>query len=227
MKRRSPEVRTAWGRYRATRAARELILMRVLWPLIRHYTAPRVLGFHHFQDLPYPAILAAPHTSHLDTPVILGALPPPWRRRTVVVAAADYFYRSRLKGALVTLVFGTEPIERRGGSRNPTSRIELLLGEGWNILLYPEGTRSRDGAPGRLRTGAALLATTKGLPIIPIHVDGTYEAMPRGRRWPRAHPVTVAFGAPLWPAPEESARALTERLAAALTRLRQEVRRGS
>ena len=72
----------------------------------------------------------------------------------------------------------------------------------------PEGTRSRNGEIGKLRSGAAVLAAQHGIAIVPIHVTGTHAAMPPGRNWPkrkpgrlvsRRHPVEVRFGAPIWP----------------------------
>jgi 1-acyl-sn-glycerol-3-phosphate acyltransferase len=88
-----------------------------------------------------------------------------------------------------------------------------------NLLLYPEGTRSRGGGPGRVRRGAAVLAAAHNLSIIPIRVTGTAEAMPPGRLWPRRlhgkllskrHRITVAFGEPI--PPNGDTAALIERV---------------
>ena len=93
----------------------------------------------------------------MDTPVILSALPRKLRKRTAVAAAADYFYRNRLVASLVSLIFNTVPIERKGGGglTKDASHLDTLLDQGWNLLLYPEGTRSRGGGtgPGAPRRG--------------------------------------------------------------------------
>ena len=98
--------------------------------------------------------------------------------------------------------------------------LDRLLDQGWNLLLYPEGTRSRSGGPGRVRRGAAVLASAHNLSIIPIRVTGTAEAMPPGRLWPRRlrgtlmsrrHRITVAFGEPIPPNGGDTA-ALIERV---------------
>jgi 1-acyl-sn-glycerol-3-phosphate acyltransferase len=217
--RRTAEFGTNWARRRSARAVREAILQYVLGPIIDRYTHPEVVGSHWFQDLPYPVVLAANHGSHLDTPVLLRALPTSWRRRTVVVAAADYFYSSRMKGMLVSLAIGAVPIERKGPSKASTERISRLLGEGWNILLYPEGTRSRGGRIGKVKSGAARLALAAGVPIMPVYLRGTRAAMPAGSRWLKRHPVQVFFGAPLVPGPDETPRSMTNRLQAALEEL--------
>jgi 1-acyl-sn-glycerol-3-phosphate acyltransferase len=218
----------SWARGPVARAVRDGFLCFVLGPIIRHYTGPRVLGDHHLDRLQAPVIFAANHSSHLDTPVILGALPPPWRRRTAVVAAADYFYRNAFLARLVTLAFGTIPVDRKGGlSRASAQRLNQVLGERWNLLLYPEGTRSRDGGMGRLRSGAARLAVDHGVALVPIHVWGSHASMPPGRPWPRHHPIVVRIGAPLRAAPDEDHRALTERLEGSLSAMRRRSAEGA
>jgi 1-acyl-sn-glycerol-3-phosphate acyltransferase len=187
---------------------RENFLRFVLNPLMDYYAARRATGKERLEGVKGPVILVANHASHLDTPVILSALPRRLRKRTVVAAAADYFYRNRLVASAVSLIFNTVPVERRGGggmSKNG-SHLDTLLDQGWNLLLYPEGTRSRGGMPGTLRRGAAVLAATHHLKIVPIRVTGTAQAMPPGRFWPRRlrdkpvskrHRIEVSFGEPI------------------------------
>jgi 1-acyl-sn-glycerol-3-phosphate acyltransferase len=204
-----------WARSRPAALARESFLRFVLNPVLDYYARRRATGRDKLAGLKGPLILVANHASHLDTPVILSALPRRMRRRTVVAAAADYFYRNRLVAWLVSLIFNTTPIERNGGglSRNG-SHLDRLLDQGWNLLLFPEGTRSRSGMPGRVRRGAAVLAAAHRLTIVPIRVSGTGEAMPPGRIWPRRrrgkpvpkrHRITVSFGDPITPNDDPSA----------------------
>ena len=89
--------------------------------------------------------------------------------------------------------------------------------------MFPEGTRSRDGRLGKLRSGAAVLAQQHGIPIVPIFVKGTHEAMPPGRNWPkrrrflaRRHRVEVHFGQPIWPGAEEHRNEVMSRVRAFL-----------
>jgi 1-acyl-sn-glycerol-3-phosphate acyltransferase len=212
-----------WARCRPARAARELFLSGVLGPLIDLYVRRRPVGRERFATLEPPVVLAANHSSHLDTPSILRALPRKWRQRTAVAAAADYFYRSRALAGLVSLAFNTVPIERRGQSRSGgwQDHFERLLEQRWNILFFPEGTRSRDGRIGPMRLGAARLATDQWVPLVPVHVEGTHRAMPPGRGWPRRlpgrlwwrrHTVTVHFGEPIHPDPERDPTYVMTRL---------------
>ena len=210
-----------WARSWLAGVARETFLRFVLRPTMDYYAARRATGREQLAGLKGPVILVANHSSHMDTPVILAALPRRLRKRTAVAAAADYFYRNRLVAAAVSLIFNTVPIERRGGglAKNGGGHLDKLLDQGWNLLLYPEGTRTRSGGPGRVRRGAAVLAAAHNLSIVPIRVTGTREAMPPGRLWPkrlhgkvlsRRHRIEVNFGEPIRPTGD--ATALIERV---------------
>jgi len=197
-----------WARSWLAGLIRENFMRFVLNPLMDYYAARRASGREMLENVKGPVILVANHASHLDTPVILSALPRRLRKRTVVAAAADYFYKNRVVAWLVSLIFNTVPVERRrgGGMSKNGGHLDVLLDQGWNLLLYPEGTRSRDGMPGPLRRGAAVLAAAHHLTIVPIRVTGTAEAMPPGRFWPRRlrnkpvprrHRIEVSFGEPI------------------------------
>jgi 1-acyl-sn-glycerol-3-phosphate acyltransferase len=217
---RSPEeLDAAWSRRASARAVRELVLMGVLGPLMDAYTRRRVLGREHFDGLQAPVVFVANHSSHMDTPAILRALPRAWRRRTVVAAAADYFYAKRRLGYTVSLFFGTVPMARdgRGLESSATAHLERLFAEGWSLVMFAEGTRSRDGSVGKLRSGAAVLAAQHDLAIVPIHVSGTHEVMPVGRYWMRRrpgsrHPIAIRFGAPIRPDEDEHRSDVMERV---------------
>jgi 1-acyl-sn-glycerol-3-phosphate acyltransferase len=203
----------SWARRGYARAAREGILRFILGPMIDLYTRRPTVQRDVFDDLPSPVIFVSNHSSHLDTPTILRALPRKWRNRTAVTAAADYFYKKRWKANAVALVFNTVPLGRTGGglSGGATDHVDKLIDKGWNLLMYPEGTRSRDGEIGKLRSGAAVIAAQHGIPIVPIHVRGTHAAMPPGQNWPkrkpgrffsRRHQLEVRFGHPIQPESE-------------------------
>jgi 1-acyl-sn-glycerol-3-phosphate acyltransferase len=201
-----------WARCAPARMLREAILQFGLAPLMDLYTRPRVRGREIFGSLPHPVIFVANHSSHLDTPTILRALPLRWRQRTAVAAAADYFYKSRAVANAVALIFNTVPLSRSGGGigNGSTEHVDRLLDQRWNLLMFPEGTRSRDGRLGKMRSGAAVIAQLHDIPIVPIYVRGTHDVMPPGINWPRKrnlilrrHRLEVEFGHPIWPARDE------------------------
>jgi 1-acyl-sn-glycerol-3-phosphate acyltransferase len=217
------EFPTAWARTPVARATREAIIRYGFRPLVWNETRPTVEGLDNLLGLQPPVMFIANHSSHIDTPLLLCSLPRAWRERTAVAAAADYFFDVWWRAATTALVFNTFPIERSGG-KNATSTARKLVEEGWSLVVYPEGTRSRDGWMGRFRHGAAGLCIEYGIPAVPIALRGTYAAMPRGRGWPvkgRA-PVSVRFGAPLVAGPEEDFRSLSGRMQHALARLTDE-----
>jgi 1-acyl-sn-glycerol-3-phosphate acyltransferase len=212
-----------WTRTRAASRLRELLICGVLGPLMDLYTRRRVVGRERLDDLTGPVVFVANHNSHMDTPVILRALPGPWRRRTAVTAATDYFYDKRRKALAASLAFGTVPLDRNSGAGvgpAQTAHLDRLIGDGGSLLVFPEGTRSRDGRVGRLRSGAALLASEHHVPIVPIYLSGTREAMPRGRHWmvfkagrpgPR-HALEIRFGKPIVPRASEEPGEVMERV---------------
>jgi 1-acyl-sn-glycerol-3-phosphate acyltransferase len=216
LRRAAPQLDLPWARSWIAGVVRAGVLRFALRPVMNVYTRRRATGRDKLSRIKGPVILVANHTSHIDTPVILAALPRKLRKRTAVAAAADYFYRNKLVASLVSLIFNTVPMERKGGGlgKQATDHLDRLLDEGWNLLVYPEGTRSRSGGAGRVRRGAAVLAKRHKLPVVPIRVSGTRAVMPPGRFWPKRlhgrvlskrHRVQVSFGEPIKPADDAGA----------------------
>jgi 1-acyl-sn-glycerol-3-phosphate acyltransferase len=210
----------SWARSAPAAAVREALLFGLWSPLIDAYTRATVHGREHLDEADPPVIFVANHSSHIDTPVILRALPKAWRRRTTVAAAADYFYRVPLVAHAVTLAFNTVAVQRKGGGVVPdaASQVTRLVHEGWSLLVYAEGTRSRDGTVGPLRSGAAVLAADEGLAIVPVYVSGTHAVMPKGNRWMsrgsdgKRQPIAVHFGPAVRPQEGEHRTEVMERV---------------
>jgi 1-acyl-sn-glycerol-3-phosphate acyltransferase len=213
----------SWARCGYARVLREALLSLGLGPIIRYYTRRRTVGRETFETLSHPVVFVANHSSHLDTPTILLSLPRKWRARTAAAAAADYFYKKRWTAAGVALLFNTVPLGRSGGGlgNGATDHVDRLIDQGWNLLMFPEGTRSRDGSVGKVRSGAAVIAAQHDIDIVPIYVGGTHEAMPPGQNWPkrkpgrffsRRHSVEVRFGKPIRPGSVEDRREVMDRV---------------
>lgn len=221
---RSTVFRTDWARTRGGRAAREVAQKGGLEPLFRSQVRTHVEGLDVLSRVEGPVIFVANHASHLDTPLILLSLPDEWRRRTAVAAAADYFFDTWWRAVGSSIVFNTFPIDRRGGSLATTPGE--VLAEGWSLVIYPEGTRSKDGWIGRFQHGAAWLAVQHGVPVVPIAHRGTFAAMPRGQGWPSRgrKQLTLRFGEPVLPREGESPRDLAPRIRDAVAALLDEDR---
>src|SRR5204862_7028063 len=116
-----------------------------LFPVLRLFTAPDVVGIENIQGHG-PSIFVANHSSHLDAPLILAALPLHLRLQLRVAAAADYFFAKPWLAAFVTVLLNAFPITRKGaGCVNSLATSVELLRQGDSVLLFPEGTRSKEG----------------------------------------------------------------------------------
>jgi 1-acyl-sn-glycerol-3-phosphate acyltransferase len=169
-----------------------------------------------------PLIFAANHQSHLDTPILLTSIPEPWRSKLFVGAAADYFFRNALTSALAALLIGAIPIERARVGRRSADQAAALLDAGWSMLIFPEGGRSPDGWGQPFRGGAAYLALRCGIPVVPVHLEGTRHILRKGKAMPKPASVTVNFGAPMNPTDGEDARRFAARIERSVAELADE-----
>ncbi len=206
----------AWLRRPGPAIVREALQQGLLFPATRAVARPTVTGAADLVHAPQPAVIAANHASDLDTPLVLAALPRPWRTRTVVAAAEDRFYRRRRYALATSLWVDTFPFDRHGHGRGLAAAARFLRG-GRNVLIYPQGTRS-SGLEG-FRAGVGRLCVATGAPLVPVHVGGTALLMPKGRGLLQRGSSTVRFGAPLEPAPGEDGQAFAERLSVAIAAL--------
>lgn len=213
---------TEWSRRYGVRLARAVLVESLVRPFIGAVVPPTVEGADRLEELEGPVVLAANHNSHLDTFLLLSALPRRFRHRLVVAAAADYFFDNRWKSALSSFSLAAVPIERMRVNRRSVDLPAELLAEGWNLLIYPEGGRSPDGWAQPFSGSAGYLASKVGVPIVPVHISGTDQALPRGARRLRPTRTTVTFGRPVRPEPGDRARRVASRLEAEVAALADE-----
>lgn len=196
------------------------MLKPLVWSLVRVTTH----GTERLDELEAPFIVVANHSSHLDAPLVLGALPRRHSRYLAAGAAADYFFDVRWRKWLTTLFFNAFAIERNSeGKRSGASRA--LLERKVPLLIFPEGGRSKSGNMGRFRSGVAALAIATQVPCVPIALVGASTAMPRGVNWPKRgrYPVAVVFGEPMLAEQDETADSFSTRLANEVRRLHESV----
>jgi 1-acyl-sn-glycerol-3-phosphate acyltransferase len=212
---------TDWARTRAGVAARRLILNAGMHPIVSTELSFRVYGTDLLDDVPGPLIFYSNHSSHLDATLIMCSLPERWQRKTAVGAARDYFFDVWWRQAFTALVYGGFPIDRGRGGAGAIDKARELVDDGWSIVVFPEGTRSMDGHMQRFRHGASRLAIELGVGVAPIAIVGAYQAMPKGRFWPKpGRPVvTMRYGAPLYAEEGESHQSLSLRMQQAVMEL--------
>jgi 1-acyl-sn-glycerol-3-phosphate acyltransferase len=204
------------GHAAARFVAQRLILKPVVWSL----ASVSVLGRENLKGLGSPFIVVANHSSHLDAPLITGALPMRKARYLAAAAAADYFFDVRWRRALTALFFNAFPVDRSGsGSRSGLAKE--LLARGVPLLVFPQGGRSKDGTFKPFKQGAATLSITGAAPCVPVALVGAANAMPPTRNWPvpGRPPVTVVFGVPMTAEEGETASLFSARLQRAVSDL--------
>ena len=148
-------------------------------------------------------IFAANHSSHLDAPALLAALPLSLRLQVCVAAAADYFFTSYWKGMLVSLFLNAFACERKGtGCYASLAHAQQLLAKGHSLLILPEGSRTEDGQIRHFKQGVGRLALKASAYVVPTWIGGTFAALPKGSYFPRYQQVMVKFGTPMHFAPD-------------------------
>ncbi|HKY64720.1 MAG TPA: lysophospholipid acyltransferase family protein, partial [Acidimicrobiales bacterium] len=210
-----PDYDTAWSRRMPARVARVALVEGLARPAVAALARPERHGLDRLAQLADAGgsvIFAANHHSHLDTPLLVTSIPEPWRHELFVVAAADYFFRTPATSALSALALGAIPMERTKVGRRSADQAAALLDDGWSMLIFPEGGRSPDGWGQPFRGGAAYLALRCGVPVVPVHIEGTGRILRKGRKLPSPASTRLTFGTPLQPTPDEDSRRFAARL---------------
>jgi long-chain acyl-CoA synthetase len=138
-------------------------------------------------------IVAANHCSHLDMGAIKVALGDAGRDLTSL-AAADYFFRNRYRRAYFKHFTNLVPMERSGSIRKSMDTAEGVLRRGRSMVVFPEGTRSTSGDMADFLPSLGYLALRAEVGVLPAHIAGSFEALPKGTAIPRARELTVSFG---------------------------------
>ncbi|MYK41666.1 MAG: AMP-binding protein, partial [Gemmatimonadetes bacterium] len=174
------------------------MLQEFLWetggPLFRRFFDLRAGGLEHLpQDRPY--LIAANHASHLDGACVYEAV-----RSHVdhlnIATSEHYLTDSELRWFLYTFV-NAIPFDGHDNFADGLVRARQSVGVRRPLLVFPEGTRSVNGQLQPFKAGVGLLAYELDAPIVPLHIAGTHEALPKGTRTPSRHPLRLLFGLPL------------------------------
>jgi long-chain acyl-CoA synthetase len=209
----------------------------VVRPLVWLLAAPRVVA----PELPAdaePLLIVANHVTAYDGPLLQHALPGPLRRRIAVAMAGDmledyrhfrnperpparlgFYLPGPLIWLLLTALFNVFPLPRRRNFQRSFAHAGAALDRGYNVLVFPEGTRSAEGSLARFRGGIGLLVKQSGARVLPVGLRGLGELKAERRGWFRSGRIEVHVGLPIRFGPEETEAAITERLHAEVNRL--------
>lgn len=160
-----------------------------------------------------PFILAPNHQSYLDAPLVIGNMESQTLRRTYFYAKKDH-----VRGPIMRLLARNHNVVIMDLSTLKDSIRELgqILSDGNNLVIFPEGTRTRNGKVGEFKKTFAILAKELHVPIVPVRIEGAYDAWPRNRKLPRFRNVSVKYLPAVLPAEEESYEALAARVRSAV-----------
>ena len=170
------------------------LLYRLAWCLFRVVFAVyfRWRVYHPERVPPSgPVILAANHASFMDPPLVGSGL-----FREINYLARESLFRFPVVGAILRAV-NSVPVDRDGGGAAGLKAILGRLLAGGVIILFPEGTRTRDGRLQPARSGIGLTVIKSDAPVVPVRVFGTFEAYGRDLKFPRPHPIAVKYGQPM------------------------------
>jgi long-chain acyl-CoA synthetase len=203
-------------------------------PLIWLLAAPRVV--RQTGELPQgPLLVIANHVTAYDGALVLYALPARLRRQMAIAMSGEMLLdlrRGRNQDSallnllapvaywLVTALFNVFPLPRQRGFRRSFAHAGEAMDRGFSVLIFPEGTRSRDGKLQPFRPGIGLLAQESRVPVVPVALIGLGEMRVAKARWFRSGQLEVHLGeaVPI----DEGAKAaeLTARLEESVQRLR-------
>jgi long-chain acyl-CoA synthetase len=157
----------------------------------------RVEGLENLPD-EGQVVIAPNHVSYLDSFVVAAALRPDGPRRTYWAGWTGAAFGNPLT-RLVSRLAQVVPIEAGRAGLSSLAFGAAVLGRGDNLVWFAEGERSRTGSLQPFKPGVGMLLSYHPVPVVPVFIRGTYEAMPRGRFLKRLPEVTVTFGAPMDP----------------------------
>ncbi len=202
----------SWNRSAIVRWIRRASQATWILPLARVFAWTEVRGLENLKGLTGPVVFASNHQSHMDVPVILAALPGKWRARIAPAMAKEFFkahffpeqhsamevLTNRLNYYLAAFFFNTFPLpQREAGARQTLRYIGEVTGEGFSVLIFPEGVRSPTGEMKPFRGGIGMIGSRLEIPVVPVRLDGVDRIL--GTGWSMARPgrVRVTFGKPM------------------------------
>ncbi|MDE3156353.1 MAG: AMP-binding protein [Acidobacteriota bacterium] len=203
----------SWNQRAIPRLVRRANLAVWLLPLTRAFAWLTVEGREHLAALDGPVIFAANHQSYMDAPVVLAALPRPWRYRVATAMAKEFFkphffpaqygrrawFTNSLNYWLAAGLFNAFPLPQREAGARQTLRYigEELVSRGQSILIFPEGRRADSDALGPFMPGIGMLASKLEVPVVPVRIEGLHRVLGPGAFMAKPGRVRVTFGPPL------------------------------
>ena len=169
------------------------LIIRGLLHIYNHF---EIIGHHNLRTN-RSLVIVANHCSHMDTLCLLAALPLRKLHRAFPAAASDYFFQSVPRLWAAAILVNALPFARQARVRQSLSLCrQLLANPGTILIIFPEGTRSTTGDVGEFKSGIGALVAGCDVAVAPCFVDGSFQAWPKGKRFPRPRKVRLVVGTP-------------------------------
>jgi long-chain acyl-CoA synthetase len=194
-----------------------------LLPLTLIMCRVRTIGVERLANVKPPVLFISNHVTDVDAGLIISALPWRWRYRLAVAMAGEILreWRSNVKVtyALGAALFNVFSLPRQSGFRQSFAYAGEAVDRGFSILIFPEGTETKDGELQPFKAGIGLLASELKIPVVPIMLRGLFEVKQRGQRFVKPGAVSITFGEPIEFSGEESASEIIKELESKLSSL--------
>ncbi|MBI4089728.1 MAG: AMP-binding protein [Candidatus Levybacteria bacterium] len=177
------------------------------FPFIRYFFDLKVKGLENLKTLKGPVIFISNHLSYLDQPAIMFSLPKKWRYSTGTAMREEFFFAKKLTlfqriwkelaFAYATIAFNSFLLPQYSGFRKSLTFMGKLIDNKVSILVFPEGSRARDGQLQDFMAGLGLMVKELQIPVVPIRISGIENIFPRGAILPKKGKCVVTFGKPI------------------------------
>ncbi|MBI4096772.1 MAG: AMP-binding protein [Candidatus Levybacteria bacterium] len=186
------------------RAIREAIDIVFQKPLSNLFFDLKVHGLSNLESIKRPAVFISNHVSYLDQPAIMYSLPRNIRYKIASATREEFFFSregtplfNKILFPYSMIAFNTFLLPQKSGFRKSLSFMGSLIDQGVSILIFPEGTRTKNGKLGPFMQGLGLLTKELQVPIVPIKILGMEKIYPRGSKFPKKGKCQVVFGKPI------------------------------
>jgi long-chain acyl-CoA synthetase len=201
-----------WPLHPVMRSLRSLGYYALTFPATLLMARPRVVGSEHLRGLRGPVLIVSNHVTYIDIGFILYALPPMLRSHLAVAMQGallmemrqppgelNPFARllQRLGYYLVISLFNVFPLPQSANFRRSFEFAGRCVDLGYSVLIFPEGRRTPNGELSRFQAGAGILAERLNLPVVPMRIDGLWQAAQAHRHFLRPGEIVVRIGQPV------------------------------